>query len=96
VQYLEQIGVEFHEVFVSEKTQNNSEKFSQLILSSINASQPDLVVIGKRIGKFSVFDNQHFVSMLDRVNCPVIVARSFVIPGISKIRSALTKAIHHS
>ncbi|MDQ3971200.1 MAG: amino acid permease, partial [Thermoproteota archaeon] len=63
VQYLEQIGVEFHEVFVSEKTQNNSEKFAKLILSSVNASQPDLVIMGKRVGKFNVFDNQHFVSM---------------------------------
>ena len=94
VQYLEQIGVEFNEVFVSENIENTSEKFAQLILSSINASQPDLVVMGKRIGKFSVFDNPYFVSMLDRINCPVIVARSFVIPGISRIRSALMKAIH--
>ena len=94
VQYLEQIGVEFNEVYVSEKTQNSSEKFAQMILSSINASQPDLVVMGKRIGKFSVFDNQYFESMVHRLNCPVIVARSFVIPGITRIRAALTKAIH--
>jgi len=94
VQYLEQIGVEFSEVFVSENIENSSEKFAQLILSSVNASQPDLVVMGKRIGKFSVFDNPYFISMLDRINCPVIVARSFVIPGISRIRSALMKSIH--
>ena len=94
VQYLEQIGVEFHEVFVSEKTQNNSEKFAKLILSSVNASQPDLVIMGKRVGKFNVFDNQHFVSMLDGLNCPSIVARSFVIPGVSRIKSALLRAIH--
>ena len=94
MQYLEQIGVEFIEVFVSENTQNSDVKFAQLILSSIIASQPDLVVVGKRIGKFSVFDNQYFVSMLYRLNCPVIVARSFVIPGISRIRVALMKAIH--
>jgi basic amino acid/polyamine antiporter, APA family len=94
VQYLEQIGVEFVEVFVSENTQNSDVKFAQLILSSINASQPDLVVVSKRIGKFSVFDNQYFVSMLYRLNCPVIVARSFVIPGISRIRAALMKTIH--
>jgi amino acid transporter len=94
VQYLEQIGVEFVEVFVSENTQNSDVKFSQLILSSINASQPDLVVVGKRIAKFSVFDNQYFVSMLYRLNCPVIVTRSFVIPGISRIRAALMKTIH--
>jgi basic amino acid/polyamine antiporter, APA family len=94
VQYLEQIGVEFHEVFVSEKTQNNSEKFAKLILSSVNASQPDLVIMGKRVGKFNVFDNQDFVSMLDGLNCPVIVARSFIIPGVSRIKSALLRAIH--
>jgi nucleotide-binding universal stress UspA family protein len=94
VQYLEQIGVEFSEVFVSENIENSSEKFAQLILSSLNASQPDLVVMGKRIGKFSVFDNPYFISMLDRINCPVIVARSFIIPGISRIRSALMKSIH--
>jgi APA family basic amino acid/polyamine antiporter len=94
VQYLEQIGVEFHEVFVSEKTQNNSEKFAKLILSSVNASQPDLVIMGKRVGKFNVFDNQHFVSMLDGLNCPAIVARSFIIPGVSRIKAALLSAIH--
>jgi basic amino acid/polyamine antiporter, APA family len=94
VQYLEQIGVEFHEVFVSEKTQNNSENFAKLILSSVNASQPDLVIMGKRVGKFNVFDNQNFVSMLDGLNCPAIVARSFIIPGVSRIKSALLRAIH--
>ncbi len=94
VQYLEQIGVQFNEVFVSEDIEDNSEKFAQLILSSINSFQPDLVVMGKRIGKFSVFDNPHFIDMVDRISCPVIVARSFIIPGISRIRSALMKAIH--
>jgi basic amino acid/polyamine antiporter, APA family len=96
VKYLEQMGVEFIEVFVTDVSRNNSQEFCQLILSSINASQPDLLVIGKRIGKFSVFDNEHFVSLLERLNCPVIVARSFVIPGLSKMRSSLMKAIHHS
>ena len=96
VKYLEQIGVEFREVFVTDVSRNNSQEFCQLILSSINASQPDLLVTGKRIGKFSVFDNEHFVSLLERLNCPVIVARSFVIPGLSRIRSLLMKAIHHS
>jgi APA family basic amino acid/polyamine antiporter len=96
VKYLEQIGVEFREVFVSDLAQNNSQRFCRLILSSINASQPDLLVTGKRIGKFSVFENEHFVSLLEGLNCPVIIARSFVIPGLSKIRSILMKAVHHS
>ena len=95
VEYLEKIGVKFSEIHVSEITQKNSQKFCQLILSSLNVSQPDLVITGKRIGKFSVFDNENFVSLLERLNCPVIVARSFVIPGLSKIRLVLTKAIRH-
>jgi hypothetical protein len=89
------MGVEFREVFVTGLIRNNSQEFCQLILSSINASQPDLLVTGKRIGKFSVFDNEQFVSLLERLNCPVIVARSFVIPGLSRIRSLLMKAIYH-
>jgi amino acid transporter len=96
VKYLEQIGVEFREVFVTDVSRNNSQEFCKLILSSISTSQPDLLVTGKRIGQFSVFDNEHFVSLLERLNCPVIVARSFVIPGLSKMRSSLMKAIHHS
>jgi basic amino acid/polyamine antiporter, APA family len=95
VKYLEQIGVEFREVFVTDLIRNNSQEFCQLILSSINASQPDMLVAGKRIGKFSVFDNENFVSLLERLNCPVIVARSFVIPGLSKMRASLMKAIYH-
>ena len=95
VKYLEQIGVEFREVFVTDVIRNNSQEFCRFIQSSVNAFQPDLLVTGKRIGKFSVFDNEHFVSLLERLNCPVIVARSFVIPGLSKVRSSLMKAIHH-
>ena len=96
MRYLEQIGVEFKEVFVSNITQNDSQELCQLILSSINDSQPDLLVAGKRIGKFSVFDDEHFISLLEGLNCPVIIARSFVIPGLSKMRSLLMKAMHHS
>ena len=94
IEYLEQIGIGFNEIFVTEITERNSANFSRLILSSINALDPDLLVVGKRIGKYSVFDNQHFISMLDRVNCPTIVARSFVIPGVSKIKAVIVKAIH--
>ena len=96
VKYLEQIGVKFREVFVTDVSRNNSQEFCQLILSSITTSQPDLLITGKRIGKFSAYDNEHFVSLLERLNCPVIVARSFVIPGFSRIRSSLLKAIRHS
>ena len=55
-----------------------------------------MVVTSKGIGKFSVFDNEYFISLLHRVNCTVIVSRSFIIPGLSKIRSVQMKGIGYS
>ena len=93
IQYLEQIGVEFAEVYISEATENNPEKYARLISSSINANEPDLVVTGLTIGKYSVLDNQFFATMLDRLNCPAIVARAFVIPGVSKMRAIMVSLL---
>jgi hypothetical protein len=86
IKYLEQIGVEFTEVNLSEDTEKNPEKCVRLISSSINACEPDLVVTGLTIGNFNVLDNDLFASMLDRLSCPAIVARAFVIPGVSRMR----------
>jgi hypothetical protein len=93
VQYFEQIGVEFTEAYISEATEDNPEKYSKLIYSAISASQPDLVVTGLTIGKFSVLENQFFATMLDRLNCPAIVARAFVIPGVSRVRGFVVSVL---
>ncbi|HEX9318195.1 MAG TPA: amino acid permease [Nitrososphaeraceae archaeon] len=93
VQYLEQIGVEFTEVHISEAMENNPEKYARLISSSINASEPDLVVTGLTIGKYSVLENQFLSTMLDRLNCPAIVARTFVIPGVSRVRAVVVSLL---
>jgi APA family basic amino acid/polyamine antiporter len=92
--YKEQIGVTFTEVEISGAVENSPEKYAQLISSSINASDPDLVVTGLTIGKFSVLDNQFLAAMLDRLNCPAIVARAFIIPGVSNIRDILISLLH--
>ena len=93
VKYLEQIGVEFTEAHISEATEKNPEKCAQQVFSSINVLQPDVVLTGLTIGKFSVLDNIFFASMLDRLNCPAIVARTFVIPGVSRLRTILVSAL---
>jgi len=93
VKYLEQIGVEFTEAHISEATEKNPEKFAQQVFSSINVLQLDVVLTGLTIGKFSVLDNIFFASMLDRLNCPAIVARTFVIPGVSRLRTILVSAL---
>jgi hypothetical protein len=89
IKYLEQTGVEFTEVNIPEDVENNAEKCARLISSSINACEPDLVVTGLTISKFNVLDNNSFASMLDRLACPAIVARSFVIPGVSRVKSSV-------
>lgn len=90
-QYLEQIGVEFNEIYLSKRTESNSQQFARLLLSAINASQADLLVTGASIGKYDLFNNQHFISMLDKLNCPTIIAKSFSIPGVSRIRSLIMR-----
>jgi basic amino acid/polyamine antiporter, APA family len=92
-EYLEQVGVEFNEIYLSEETGKNSEKFADLILSAVNASQPDLVVTGATIGKFSFFNNSHLLSLLDQLNCPVVIAREFTIPGVHRAKTWFLKVL---
>jgi hypothetical protein len=92
--YLEQIGLEFSEIYVNYKTQANSERFADLILSAINSHQPDVIVMGATVGKFSVFSDQHFISMLDQLNYPAIIVRSFTIPGVHRLKAAIMQLIH--
>ena len=92
-EYLEQVGVEFNEIYLSEETEKNSEKFADLILSAVNASQPDLVVTGATIGKFSLFNNSHLLSLLDQLNCPIVIAREVTFPGVHRAKAWFLKLI---
>ena len=91
---MEQIGLEFSEIYVNYKTQANSERFADLILSAINSHQPDVIVMGATVGKFSVFNDQHFISMLDQLNYPAIIVRSFTIQGVHRLKAAIMQLIH--
>jgi basic amino acid/polyamine antiporter, APA family len=86
-EYLEQVGVEFGEIYLSEETVKSSEKSANLILSAVNASEPDLVVTGASIGKFSFFNDSHFLTLLDQLNCPIIFARQFTFPGVHRAKA---------
>ena len=92
-EYLEQVGVEFNEIYLSEETEQNSEKSADLILSAVNSSQPDLVIAGATIGKFGFFNNLHFLALLDQINCPIVIAKDFTIPGVHRVKSWLMKII---
>ncbi len=85
--YLSQLGVELKEAQLAE----GSSRSADVVLSAISSFQPDLVVMGATVGGFSVFNNPDFLVLLDQLNCPVIIARSFTIPGMHRAKSALMK-----
>ena len=87
--YLGQLGVEMKEVQLSEL----SSRSADAVLSAVSSFQPDIVVMGASVGGFSVFHNPDFLALLDQLNCPVIVARSFTIPGVHRAKSLLMRMI---
>jgi basic amino acid/polyamine antiporter, APA family len=92
-EFLSNIGIEFDRIIMSEESERDAQQSAHLILAAINASQPDVVVTGASIGKFSIFDNQQYVQLIERLNCPVIIMRSFTIPGMNKVRTALMRLV---
>jgi hypothetical protein len=80
-------------IVLNEESKRNAEESARLISGVINASQPDIVVTGASIGKFSVFDSQQYVHLIERLNCPVIIMRNFTIPGVSKVKTAFMRLV---
>ncbi|MFY9796120.1 MAG: hypothetical protein WBF33_09930 [Candidatus Nitrosopolaris sp.] len=77
----------------SEETRKSREKSADLILSAVNTSQPDLVVTSATIGKFSFFNNSHFLSLLDQLRCTIVIARQFTFPGVHRVKAWFLKLI---
>ena len=90
-EYLEQVGIEFNEIHLSENDIRYSNEAADTILSSLSNFQPDVVITGATISKFSLFSDPHFLNMLYELKCPIIVARHFAIPGVHKIKTVLHK-----
>ena len=87
--YLSQLGVELKEIHLTE----SSSKSAATVLSGIGSFQPDLVVMGATLGGFSVFNNPDFLALLDQLNCPVVIARGFTIPGVHKAKSLIMRVL---
>jgi basic amino acid/polyamine antiporter, APA family len=90
-EFLSNLGLEFDRVILTDESERNPQQSSRLILGAINALQPDIVVIGASIKKFSIFDNPQYVQLVERLNCPVIIMRNFTIPGMNKVKTALKR-----
>jgi hypothetical protein len=92
-EYLQQSGVEFNEIILPDDTLNDTVKSSDIIESALNNAQPDLIVVGATISKFSFLTDTQFVNLLYQFKCPVIVARHFSIPGVHKLKSIMAKVL---
>jgi APA family basic amino acid/polyamine antiporter len=86
--YLSQLGVEMKEVQLSE----SSLRSADVVLSAISSFHPDIVIMGATVGGYSVFHNPDFLALLDQLNCPVIIARGFTIPGMHRAKSVIMRA----
>ena len=87
--YLSQLGVSLKEVTLPE----GSPRAADTIFAAVSLFQPDIVIMGATVGKYSVFQNPDFLSMLDQFNCPVVIARDFTIPGMHRAKSLIMRVL---
>lgn len=89
-EYLSQLGIKLKEV---QLTSDTSSRSAHTILSAINSLQQDIVIMGASVGGYSTFHNPDFLAMLDQLNCPVVIAKDFTIPGVHRAKSLLMRAL---
>ena len=90
---LQQAGVEINEILIPEEALENGLHASDIIESALNDAQPDFLVVGASVLKFSFLTDASFVNLLYQIKCPVIVARHFSIPGVQILKSVLVKIL---
>jgi len=90
-QHLGMDEVEYNEIYLSKETESSIESLTMLIQSTINAAQPDLLIVGASIGKYSFLNELHLLHLLEYLECPVIVAKSYSIPVIGRVKLLLNR-----
>ena len=90
-QHLKMEGVEYNEIHLSKETESSIENLTMLIQSSINAAQPDLLIVGASIAKYSFLNDPHLLHLLEYLECPTIVAKSYSIPVIGRMKLLLNR-----
>jgi APA family basic amino acid/polyamine antiporter len=91
-EYLEQVGIEFNEITLSDNDMQYSNAAADTILSSLGGFQPDIVITSATISKFSLFNDPNFLNMLYELKCHVIVARHFALPGVHTIKTLIHRS----
>lgn len=89
--YLGMNEVEYNEIYLSKETESSIEKLTMLIQSTINASQPDLIIVGATIARYSFFSDPHLMHLIENLECPVIVVKDYNIPVIGRVKLLLNR-----
>ncbi len=90
-QHLGMEGVEYNEIYLSKETESSIENLTMLIQSTINVAQPDLLIVGASITKYSFLNDPHLLHLLEYLECPTIVAKSYSIPVIGRMKLLLNR-----
>ena len=88
---LEMNEVEFNDIYLSKETETSIENLTMLIQSTINAAQPDLLVVGASIAKYSFLNDPHLLHLLEHLEFPTVVAKSYSIPVIGRLTLLLNR-----
>ena len=91
LEYLKEIKFDVNDIYLSSAIYNNSERLSDIILSAINISQPDLIITSTNIGNYNFYNNSNLISLLHQINCPVIISKDFTIPVVHNAKHWLNK-----
>jgi APA family basic amino acid/polyamine antiporter len=79
-------GVEYNEIYLSKEIESSIENLAMLIQSTINAAQPDVLIVGASIAKYSFLSDPNLLHLLEYLECPTIVAKSYSIPVIGRMK----------
>ncbi len=83
-EYFQQAGVELNEIFVSKDVEKDEMQFGKLILKSIVAYSPDIIITESTLGKYGLLTKSSFANLLMyRLNCPIIIVKDVSFPLVS-------------
>jgi hypothetical protein len=95
-EYFQQAGVELNEIHVSEDVEKDDMQFGKLILKSIVAYNPDMVITESNIGKHSLLTKSAFANLLMyRLNCPIIIVKDISFPLVNIAMRFIKKVMGH-
>lgn len=95
-EHFQQAGVELNEIHVSEDIEKDDMRFGKLILKSIVAYSPDIVITESTLGKYSLLTKSSFANLLMyRLNCPIIIVKDVSFPLVNIVTRIIKQTTGH-